>query len=108
MATATATASASPTPLPYIYPINAREHLNQRVTLKGRVLSVVRTKKGNVFLNYGKDVHKQNCVVIIYPNEAGKFPKIEEVQGKEIEVTGMIRDHEGMPQIQLVDPSQIK
>ena len=45
---------------------------------------------------------------VIFSGNASKFPNLDALNGKTVDVTGSVRLHNGRPEIILNDPGQIK
>jgi hypothetical protein len=92
----------------------AKDHIGDRATVWGPVAG---TKYGATsggqptWLNIGKDYPSpERFVVIIWGKNRGNFPHAPEVYylGKTIYVTGLITEYNGIPQIEVKQPSEIK
>jgi len=92
----------------------AKDHIGDRTTVCGPVAGTNYGSTSNgrpTWLNVGKDYpSSERFVVIIWGENRGNFPQPPEsyYDGKTIYVIGLIQDYEGIPQIEVTDPSQIK
>lgn len=62
------------------------------------------------FLNFGRPHPAQDFTAVIFGDDRGRFPDQPETvyNGREICVTGRIREHQGGPQIILSRPEQLR
>ncbi len=92
----------------------AKDHIGDRATVWGLVAGTRygATSSGKpTWLNIGRDYpSSERFVVIIWGENRGNFPQPPEdyYLGKTICVTGLIQEYEGIPQIEVTDPSQIE
>ena len=92
----------------------AKYHIGERATVSGPVAGTKygATSSGKpTWLNIGKDYpSSERFVVIIWGENRGNFPQPPEdyYLGKTICVTGLITEYNGIPQIEVKDPSQIQ
>lgn len=90
-----------------------KEQDGKTVTVRGKVVSTFAPKSGAVFiLNFGKDHRKCFKVAIFKRNfekwEGGTDAIKKQYEGKTIAVEGKLQIHEGLPEIIVNVPSQIK
>jgi DNA/RNA endonuclease YhcR with UshA esterase domain len=45
---------------------------------------------------------------VIFSDDANKFPDVDSLDGKTVDITGMVKPYQGRPEIILNDPAQIK
>lgn len=87
----------------------AASHLGESITVIGVVAEVSRKNRGgHVYLNFGAPFPKQQFAVVIFKNETSRFPRIDSLQGKTVEITGVVKEQQGHRRIQLVAPEQLK
>jgi hypothetical protein len=92
----------------------AKDHIGDRATVCGPVAGTKygATSRGRpTWLNIGKDYpSSERFVVIIWGENRGNFPQPPEsyYNGKTICVTGLIQEYEGIAQIEVTAPGQIK
>ena len=88
----------------------AKNHINQIRTVRGQIVSSYQSKNCQ-FLNFDKD-HKTDFTIVIFKNSFTNF-KAESIDpnkyylGKQVEVTGRIRQYNG-PEIIVNTPLEIK
>jgi len=92
----------------------AKYHIAERTTVYGAVVDThwASGSKGKpTFLNIGKPYpDPDRFTVVIWVDYRANFPQAPEVYylGKTIYVTGLITEYNGIPQIEVKDPSQIQ
>lgn len=105
---------APPPPASAISWDEARYHIGERTIVYGAVVDThwASGSKGKpTFLNIGKPYpDPDRFTVVIWIDYRGNFPQAPEVYylGKTIYVTGLITQYNGIPQIEVKDPSQIQ
>jgi DNA/RNA endonuclease YhcR with UshA esterase domain len=94
-----------------ISPKEAEKHINETVTVTGKVFSgKLITSNNMTLLDIGGFNPNQELTVMIEGTNRGKFkgkPE-EDYKGKEVTVTGKIIDFKGKPEIVVTEPEQIK
>jgi len=89
-------------------PAEAKAHAGQTVTVEGEVSNVHRIASGLVFIDMGGRFPDNVFTAVILAADSGKFPDVEALNGKNVDVTGLIRLYKGKPEILLKDPAQLK
>ena len=87
---------------------DASKHYNEYATVEGKI--VVTHNAGKVcFLNFHPD-YKRYFTAVIFESAFARFPANPEnyYNGKNVRVTGYIKEYKGKPEIILDDPGQIK
>ena len=103
------TLAATPVVAETIAPNEARNHVGQNVTVEGAVSGVHHAASGSVtFIDMGGSYPNNTFTSIILKDDANKFPDVDTLNGKTIDVTGPIRLYQGRPEIILNDPAQLK
>ncbi|MFC2122095.1 hypothetical protein ACFLRP_00210 [Bacteroidota bacterium] len=103
-----------PTPSGSISWSEAKAHIGERATVCGPVAGAFYSSgsKGTpTFLNIGKDhPSSERFTVVIWGSKRGNFPSPPDsyYRGKNICVTGLITEYQGIAQIEAKDPSQIQ
>jgi hypothetical protein len=89
-----------------ITPGEARQHMGERVTVRGKVADVHVTQKGDVFLNFGGKYPQAVFTAVCF---GGAIPatQLTPLNGKTISVTGRIREYSGQVEIVLKSEDQI-
>ncbi len=99
----------SPARAETITPVEAPQHVGQNVTVEGPVSEVHHAASGKVtFIDMGGHYPNNTFTAVIFADEASKFPNVDSLEGKTIDVSGQISLYRGRPEIILNDPAQIK
>ena len=103
------TAAPAQAQTPTIAPADARAHVGETVTVEGAVSEVHHAASGKaIFIDIGGQYPNNAVAGVIFADDAAKFPNVDALEGKTIDVTGKISLHQGRPEIILNDASQIK
>lgn len=86
----------------------AKNHIDEYATVSGTVSQVFISKKGTVFFNMGGFYPKHTFTAVIFKNDVKNFSDVYKYEGKEVEITGIIKMYQGKPEIILKSPNQIK
>ncbi len=82
-------------------------HIGETANVVGTVVSVRRSRRGNTFLNFGRDYPRQTfTVVLLNPNHPAR-EQLNSLEGRQVFVRGQIRLYKGQPQIVIDDPAQV-
>lgn len=104
-------ASAAPVlaQTPTIAPAAAKDHVGQQVTVEGVVSEVHHAASGRAtFIDIGGRYPQRAFAAVIFESDAGKFPNVDALNGKTVDVTGRIQLYRGAAEIIVNDPGQIK
>jgi DNA/RNA endonuclease YhcR with UshA esterase domain len=94
---------------PTIAPAAAKDHVGEQVTVEGVVAEVHHAASGRAtFIDIGGPHPSNPFAAVIFESDAGKFPNVDTLDGKTVDITGRIRLYHGAPEIILNDPAQIK
>ena len=85
----------------------SKNYIGKDTTIKGNVVSLIKSKKGTLFISLGKNYPNECMTIIIFKNDLSKFKDIQKYKGKDIEISGEIKEYNGKPEIILNDISQI-
>jgi DNA/RNA endonuclease YhcR with UshA esterase domain len=91
-----------------IQPADAPAHVGQTVTVEGDVSNVHKVAAGVTFIDMGGRYPDNTFTAVILPDDAKKFPDVNSLNGKTVDVTGAVRLYKGKPEILLTDAAQIK
>jgi RecJ-like exonuclease len=93
-----------------IGPCDALKHVGETVTVEGLVEQVNHPTSGYVtFINMCGRFPKNSFQAAISDKDIAKFPNIEAIDGKTVNVTGIVkRRHKDHAEIILDDPTQLK
>jgi len=88
---------------------DAPKHVGETVTVEGTVSAVhTDSRSGVTFIDMGGRYPDQTFTGVIFKNDASKFPNVESLTGKVVEMTGPVHDFKGKPETILNDPAQLK
>jgi endonuclease YncB( thermonuclease family) len=88
----------------------AGNYYGKEVIVEGKVVDTYRSKKNNVFLNFGKPYPNQCFSAVIFSSDLPKFGENPEkyYNQKIVRIRGKIQEYQGKPEIILKDLSQIE
>jgi len=86
----------------------APNHVGEYACVSGKIDHVYTSQKDTIFLNFCPDYKTCPFGIVIFGEDANKFPNPKQYEGKALEITGLIRAYQGRPEIILNDLSQIK
>jgi|ERR1700675_3194767 DNA/RNA endonuclease YhcR with UshA esterase domain len=88
---------------------DAPKHVGETVTVEGTVSAVhTEPRSGVTFIDMGGRYPDQAFTGVIFKGDAGKFPNVESLTGKVVDIAGPVHDYKGKPEIILNDPAQLK
>lgn len=87
-------------------PDQAQFHIGQVATIKG-VASIDRTPAGETYIDLGGNGEQAPMSAYISRWNAVKFQNVGDLNGKKVQITGLISTFRGRPEIFLTDPAQI-
>jgi DNA/RNA endonuclease YhcR with UshA esterase domain len=100
---------ASPVLAETIRPDEAPRHLGQVVTVEGVVSEVHHAASGRAtFIDIGGRYPNNPFTAVIFSDDANKFPDVDALNGKTVDITGIIKNYKDRPEIILNDASQVK
>jgi DNA/RNA endonuclease YhcR with UshA esterase domain len=92
-----------------IQPGDATKYVGKSVTVEGPVSEVHHTASGKaIFVDMGGRYPNNVFTGVLFSDDASKFPDIDSLTDKVIDVTGTIKLYQGRPEITLNDPAQIR
>lgn len=90
-------------------PAEAQKHIGQAATVEGVVSEVHHAASGKaIFVDIGGRYPNQQFTAVIFESDFDKFPKVDSLEGKTVDVSGTIKLYHGRPEIILNDLAQIK
>ena len=93
-------------------PNQAKDYIGKKITICGQVSGSYysyKTKGKPTFLDMGGKYPASTFTVLIWSNYLNKFKyDLKELDGKNICVTGFIKEYKGKPEVVVSDPNQIK
>jgi len=104
-----ALAVATPASADIIKPEEAQAHVGQTVTVEGAVSEVHHARSGRAtFIDLGGRYPNNAFTAVIFARDAAKFPNVDALNGKTVDITGAVQLRRGKPEIILTDPAQLK
>jgi DNA/RNA endonuclease YhcR with UshA esterase domain len=101
--------TAAPAFAETIRPDEALGRIGQIVTVEGIVSEVHTAASGRAtFIDMGGRYPNNVFAAVIFVDDASKFPNVESLNGKTVDITGSVRLYKGKPEIILNDAAQIK
>jgi hypothetical protein len=95
--------------LPVIKDSEAAQFVGQSLEVRGLVVAVSRSRKGNAFINFGAPYPNQTFTGYIPAGTAlADDPWLQSLRGKTIGITGVVQLYKGKPEMRILDKSQIK
>ena len=86
----------------------AMEYVGKEVEVRGRVASVTTSPLGTTFINFGGAYPNQRFAGFIAAGSViADDRRLTMIQGKTISITGIVRLHDGKPEIEIVSADQI-
>jgi DNA/RNA endonuclease YhcR with UshA esterase domain len=86
----------------------AGKHIGEVVTVEGQVVSIHRSAKGNIFLNFGAAYPNQVLTGWIPPeSNAQNSPYLDGIEGKNVQVHGRVELYRGKPEIRIDSEEQL-
>ncbi len=101
--------AATPALAETIAPPDAQKYVGKSVTVEGVVAAVHHAASAKVtFIDIGGRYPDNAFTGVILADDAAKFPDVDSLQGKTIDITGTITLYNQRPEIILKDAAQIK
>jgi DNA/RNA endonuclease YhcR with UshA esterase domain len=85
----------------------AKEHIGAQAVVKGKIAEV-NVGERIVRLNFDQPYPKNPFTAVIFPANTNKFPEVEKLKGKTVEISGKIAQYRERPQIVLTSTNQVK
>ncbi len=92
-----------------IAPSDTSKYVGKSVTIEGTVSEVHHATSGKVtFIDMGGRYPNNTFAGVIFSDDDGKFPDVDSLDGKTVDITGTIKLYQGRTEIILNDPAQIR
>ena len=94
-----------------ISPEDAKNHIGQTAEVRGVLEQVSTSKQGHVFLNFGGRYPNHiftGFIRLPYVKEVGGLDFLRSLEGKEVTISGIIKDYKGKPEIVISSSVQIE
>jgi len=85
----------------------AKEHIDAQAVVKGKIAEV-NVGERIVRLNFEQPYPKNPFTAVIFPANTNKFPEVEKLKGKTVEISGKIAQYRERPQIVLTSTNQVR
>ena len=86
----------------------AIQYVGKEVEVRGRVASVTTSPLGTTIINFGGEYPNQKFAGFIAAGSAiAADQRLNMIQGKTISIMGIVRLHDGKPEIEIVSADQI-
>ena len=99
---------ATAEPCETLTPEQAIHHIGEQATVEGIVVQVSVSNKGTVFLNFGDHFPDQVFYAVIFADDVHRFPAVQELEGRNVAISGRVELYRGSPEIILASPNQIE
>jgi DNA/RNA endonuclease YhcR with UshA esterase domain len=102
-------AAAPALALTIIPPEDCPKHLGETVTVEGTVSEVHHAASGRAtFIDMGGRYPNNTFAAVIFKDDADKFPTVDTLTGKVIDITGRVKDYKGSREIIVNGSEQLK
>lgn len=91
-----------------ITPAEAKNYIGKKETITGKIDQIHLTNTGTYFLNMGGKYPDNPFTAIIFKSDTSKFGNVQSYEGKEVEVSGMVKEYNDETEIILESKEQIK
>ena len=103
-----ATDPADPLPTGALSDREAAAHVGEHATVAGTVVTVHRSRGGNLFLNFGADYPRQRFTGAVLAPLGAWTAGLDTLAGRRVAITGTIRNYRGQVEIVVERPEQIE
>lgn len=87
----------------------ARKYVGDSVCITGKVLKVARSpRSGTHFLNFCNDYKNCPFTVVIFAKDLQRVGDVRQLEGKDIEIYGKVKDYKGQAEMILSDVRQLR
>lgn len=88
---------------------DADKYVGKLVTVEGVISDIHDARSGKAtFIDMCGKFPNNAFSGVIFSDDANKFPDVDSLDGKTVDITGMVKPYQGRPEIILNDPGQIK
>jgi len=86
---------------------NAPKYIGQQVVISGQVDHVFVSKTDTTFINFCNDYRSCPFSAVIFPDDRSQFGDLQQLIGETVQISGVVDEYKGNPQIVLQNPSQL-
>ena len=86
---------------------NAPKYIGQQVVISGQVDHVFVSKTDTTFINFCRDYRSCPFSAVIFPDDRSQFGDLQQLIGETVQISGVVDEYKGNPQIVLQNPSQL-
>lgn len=101
------TSSPKPSGNTYDY-TEAKNHEGEFANVTGTVVLVYTTKSNTTFFDFCSDYKNCGFSAVVFSSALSRFPNIKQYEGKNITISGLIKDYQGNAEIIINGPDQVK
>ena len=87
---------------------DASQHVGENQCVQGKLDHIYVSQKGTVFLSFCPNYQSCSFQAVIFASDAGKFSHLENLKGKIVQVSGLVKTYQGKAEIIINDLQQIK
>ena len=87
---------------------DAPKYIGQEVFVSGKVVDVFVSKTNTTFINFCKDYRSCPFSAVIFPDDRSQFGDLQQLIGETVQISGVVDEYKGNPQIVLKNPNQLK
>lgn len=85
----------------------APDNIGKTTCVTGKVLKVAQSESGSMFLDFCENYKKCPFVVVVFRSNLKHVGDVRSLEGKEVEITGKIKEWRGRAEIVLKDAGQL-
>lgn len=87
---------------------DAESHAGENTCVTGYILRAYTSRSGNTFLDFCQDYRSCPFTSVVFASDRSKFGNLETLDGRRVELRGLISIYRNQAEIVVRDPSQIK
>ena len=97
------------TPADKLEPRDIGAHVGETLTVTGTVSEVFTDRRsGATFIDMGGAYPFNSFAAVIFSDSASQFPNVASLGGRNVKIAGVVRLHQGKPEIILMAADQLK
>jgi len=86
--------------------LEATNYYNQTMVVTGRIVQV-NVRPSIVYLNFEKPYPDSPLSAVVFSKSTNHFGRLTNLQGKQVEISGLIKEYHGKPEIVLDNSNQV-